>query len=474
MVGRIAEQNILKKLSQGSDSEFVAVIGRRRVGKTYLIEEYFKSDISFQISGHKDFTNQEHLKDFANKLKEKFRGVKWKEKHTNWINLFKNLIQSLESKPIVSGKKHIVFIDELPWLCKQKSGFIAALGFFWSDWARSNRIILIVCGSAAAWMIENIVKEKGSLYNRMTKLIRLKPFHLSEAKAYLESKQIYFNNDQLMQLYMVMGGIPHYLKEVEGGISAVQNIQNICFSPNGLLANEYGNLYDAIFNNSKDYKKIIEVLFNKKRGMTKLEIAAASKLTPNGAFYDKIEELLECDFIMEVSSFEQKSKSSLYRLIDEYSLFYHYFIKKQKVKTEDYWYSLTNTPVYHNWTGYAFENICYRHVHKIIETLKIAGVKINIGGFYHKANEDVVGAQIDMLIDRADQCINLVECKYYKDHFYLSAAEANNLKRRKAAFVHLTKTKKQIFITLICPGELIYSKESLGLIDQAMSAEVLF
>jgi uncharacterized protein len=472
MIGRKAEQKILSKVLQSPESEFVAVIGRRRVGKTYLIEAYYKDSIVFQMSGQKDFTHQQHIRIFADKLKANFPKVKFKERNTNWLNVFVNLITCLEIEKMKSDKKLVVFFDELPWLCNQKSTFLAALGFFWNDWARKNNIVLVVCGSAASWMLSNIVKEQGSLYNRVTKLIKVNPFTLDETQEYLQSKNVHFNLDQLIQLYMIMGGIPYYLKEIEPSISAVQNIQNICFSENGLLTHEYGNLYDALFTNSKDYKKIIEALFSKRRGLTKMEIAVATKLTPNGDFYDKIEELVECGFVVELQDMGEKTKSNLFRLVDEYSFFYHQFIKKHKVKSEDYWYRLYNSPSYHVWSGYAFENFCIRNIDKIIDGLKIAGMKSNVGSFYVKKKADSDGAQIDLLLDRDDQCINIIECKFYKQEFYLSAEEANKIKRRKATFAHFSKTKKQIFVTLVTLGTLIPSKESIGLIDQEISGTV--
>jgi uncharacterized protein len=469
ILGRHQERKIFDKMLQSNTSEFMAIIGRRRVGKTFLIEQHFANHIVLQMSGQKDFTNQQHMQLFAQKLKTTFPKTKLPNQNNNWLNIFLNLIACLEQDKKKNKQKIVLFFDELPWLCKQKSGFLAALAFFWNDWARKHNIKLIVCGSAASWMLSNIVNEKGSLYNRITKVVRLQPFTLAETKEYLQHKQIHFNTEQLIQIYMVMGGIPFYLNEIEAGLSAVQNIQKICFAPNGLLYQEYGHLYDALFNNSHDYKKIIEVLFAKKRGMTKMEIASATKLTPNGKFYNKLDELVACGFLIEMQDFSKKSKVNLFRLIDEYSLFYHQFIKKQKVITDDYWFSVFNTAAYNAWSGYAFENFCLRHTDKIIDALRIGGMQFQIGSFYAKKNDDADGAQIDIIIDRADQCVNLIECKFFKEEFYLSAQEATKIKKRKAAFTHYSKTKKQIFITLISIGTLIASKESIGLIDQDIS-----
>lgn len=331
-----------------------------------------------------------------------------------------------------------------------------------------------MCGSSASWMLKNIVKEKGSLYNRITRFIHVQPFTLHETKEYLTSRQVQLNNDQIIQLYMAMGGIPHYLKEVEANKTATQNIGAICFSRNGLLKHEYGNLYDALFTNSKIYKQIIETLFTSKRGLTKLQIAEQTKLTPNGAFYEKLDELVSCGFVAELQDLSKKSKQNLYRLIDEYSLFYHQFIKGVKGITTSHWQTIAHTPKYYTWSGYAFENLCIRHSNKIKQALQIGGMQTNMASFFAKGNSDVPGGQIDLIIDRADNCINLIECKFHKDDFYLNKVEIEKIKKRKAIFSHYTGTKKQLFVTLVSSSQLLQSKESIGLIDQTIESDSFF
>jgi uncharacterized protein len=270
-----------------------------------------------------------------------------------------------------------------------------------------------------------------------------------------------------------MGGIPHYLKEVEGNKSALQNIQTICFTTNGLLTNEFENLYDALFDNSKDHKTIIKALHKTKKGLTKQEIATHTKLTPNGAFYTKIEELKLSGFIIEVQAYNATSKWNVYRLIDEFTYFYLSFMGKTPIQTDDYWYTLMSSAAYHSWTGYAFENICFRHITNIKKSLGIHGIKTEIGSYYEPSKNEKLGAQIDLLISRADNCINLIECKYYNNEFYLQASEANKIKTRKAHLIHAVNNKKQIFVTLISPHAMIPSKESLGLVDIILDGNAL-
>jgi uncharacterized protein len=473
MIGRTEEKKILSNALVSKESAFIAITGRRRVGKTYLIEQSYASNMAFHISGNKDFTNKQHLKIFATTIKKNFPETKLKLRNTNWLNAFTNLIDCLEASLELDEQKKVIFLDELPWLAKQKSGMLAALSFFWNSWAKNNSVILVICGSAASWMINKVINDKGGLYNRITKRIHLNPFTLQEAKQFLESKNVFYNNEQLIQAYMVMGGIPHYLKEIDGSKSALQNIQSICFNDSGLLKYEFENLFDALFNNSTNHKKIIKALHKKRKGLTASDIAKATKLQPNGDFYTKLEELKLSGFIIEVQAYNATANWNVYRLIDEFSCFHLSFMSKTFSGTEDYWYNLANSPSYHAWTGYAFENICFRHINNIKKSLGIHGLKTEIGSYYQAAQEGVSGAQIDLLIDRADNCINLIECKYYNNAFYLQKSEATKIKDRKAHLLRAVNNQKQIFVSLISPHPMIPSQESLGLVDIILDASAL-
>jgi uncharacterized protein len=473
MIERVNEQKVLLGVLKENDSAFIAVTGRRRVGKTYLIEQTYASNTLLQLSGFKDFTNNQHLKLFANAITQAFPGITLVEKNDSWLNAFTNLISCLEVELKPDSPKRVIFFDELPWLAKPKSGMLAALSFFWNSWAKNKKIILVICGSAASWMIEKVINDKGGLYNRVTKLLHLKPFTLYETKLFLESRNVFYNNEQLIQVYMVMGGIPHYLKEMEGNKSALQNIQSICFSANGLLRYEFENLYDALFSNSKDHKSIIKALHKKKKGLTIIEISKETKLIPNGAFYAKIEELTLSGFIIEVQAYNAKSNWNVYRLIDEFTFFYLSFMSKINISADDYWYNLSSSAAFKVWTGYAFENICIRHINNIKKSLGISGIQTELGCYKQVSENGMKGAQIDLIISRADNCVNLIECKYYNNSFYLQTAEVNKIKERKAHLMRVVKNKKQIFVTLISPHAMIPSKESLGLVDIILDAEAI-
>ena len=472
LIGRKREQEILQKLLHSHEAEMVAVIGRRRVGKTYLIQRVYKNRINFEVSGIQNAPRKEQLKNFTNQLKTFApKGFKL-TKPKDWLDAFFLLIDVLKLKD--QKEKLVVFFDEIPWMSTHKSGFLRGLSYFWNSWAVQQNIVVVICGSAASWMIKKVIRHKGGLHNRVTKRIHLKPFTLEETKMYLDSRNIHFDHYQIVQLYMAMGGIPHYLKEIEGGRSAIQNIDQICFSETGLLHDEFLSLYPALFDNAEKHILIIRALATKHKGMTRKEIIKATKLPDGGKTSTVLEELQESGFISLYQPFGKKKKDSLYRLTDEYSLFYLQFIEQHAPQGEGMWKRLSQTQPYKTWSGYAFESICFKHLPQIKKALSIGGVYSIASSFIFKGNEEEKGTQIDLLIDRNDHVINLFEIKFYNTPFSVTKAYADNLRDKVRIFQEVTKTRKQIFLTFLSTFGLKPNKHSLGLITDALDMEVLF
>jgi len=222
----------------------------------------------------------------------------------DWLAAFQQLKTYL--KPLLGKEKKVIFFDELPWLDTHRSGFLQAFGYFWNSWASRQNLVVVICGSAASWMIRKVVRDKGGLHNRITKRIHLKPFTLAETETYLASRHIRFNRYQLLQLYMAMGGIPHYLKEIKKGKSAAQNIDQICFAETGLLKEEFINLYPALFHNADKHLELVRALATKHQGMTRADIIRQTKW-PSGAGLTKIlEELVQSGFINAYYPFGKK------------------------------------------------------------------------------------------------------------------------------------------------------------------------
>ncbi len=472
LTGRKKEIAILEKNYQSNRAELIAVIGRRRVGKTFLIKQTYKTQIDFELTGLQDAPLSEQLQNFSYQLAE-FMGTKMPLKEPkNWLEAFRMLINYLKEKE--GNRKQVIFLDELPWLATPKSGFLRGLSYFWNSWAINQKIVVVICGSAASWMIQKVVNHKGGLHNRITKRIELHPFSLLETEQYLQNKNITLNRYQLVQIYMAIGGIPHYLEQIEAGKSAVQVINDICFSETGLLRDEFSKLYPALFDNAEKHITIIRALAQKRQGLNRTELIKYSKLSNGGSLTRTLDELTLSGFIATYQPFNKKKKDTLYRLTDEYSLFYLQFIEKNLGDKKDVWQRLSQTQVYKTWSGYAYENICLKHVDQIKEALKIGGVYATASSFYKKGTKLEKGTQIDLLLDRNDQIINLFEIKFYKDELLLSKSDAVQLKDKLTVFQRTTKTKKHLFLSLITTFGITPNQYSLGLIDQVLTLDDLF
>ncbi|MCR9289680.1 MAG: ATP-binding protein [Bacteroidetes bacterium] len=454
------------------EAEMVSVIGRRRVGKTFLIRSVYKDAICLEIEGIQNAPRKKQLKDFTARLNRAAKPAKKIKTPTNWLDAFYLLIDYMES--LEETSKKVVFFDELPWLATHKSGFLRALGMFWNSWASRHNVVVVICGSAASWMIQKVVNHKGGLHNRITKRLHLKPFPLAETKHYLHSRGIIIDPYQIVQIYMAMGGVPHYLKEINAGKSAKQNIQDICFSETGLLQDEFLRLYPALFDNAENHIAIIRALFEKKQGMTRDEVIKKAKLPSGGRVSKILNELKYSGFIETYHAFNKKKKDQLFRLTDEYSLFYLQFIEDKIREGTDTWQQLSQTKSYKSWNGYAYENVCLKHIPQIKKALGISGVYSISSSFLKKGTSTEKGTQIDLLIDRNDHVINLFEIKFYNTTVSLDKNLADGLREKLRIFQESTKTNKQIIWGLITTFGLNPNQHSIGLIQHVIGFGELF
>jgi AAA+ ATPase superfamily predicted ATPase len=468
IIGREAEKAILKERYSSEISEFIAITGRRRVGKTYLVNAYFENEMNFHFSGVLNASLSQQLQGFHYQYCAFFKTENTEKVPANWMEAFILLSRQLDKSRKKSKK--VIFIDELPWLDTHKSNFLGALEWFWNNWAINKNVLLVVCGSATSWMINKIVNNKGGLHNRLTQRIHLLPFTLKESKDFLQFKKIKLSSYQIAQLYMVMGGIPHYLNEVKQGESSMQNIERICFQRDGLLVNEFENLYRALFKNSDNHLKIVFALAKKLKGLSRKELIKACKLRDGGAFSDILEELTWCNFITVANSYGKAKKDNIYRLTDEFSLFYLKFMYR---KNNVNWLQLSSTSQWKSWAGYAFENLCFKHLIQIKKSLGIEGVYTEFYAFQSLGNKNTPGAQIDLLIDRNDGIINLCEIKFNDQKYVLTKSETQKIKHRIDVFKRTTKTQKTIFPTLIVALESIDNEYTTGFIQQKLSLENL-
>ena len=472
LIGREKEQVILERALSSKESEMVAVIGRRRIGKTYLIGSVYADRIRFETSGVQNASVKEQLINFNFQLKKAFGTLAPTKTPKTWQEAFFALMTCWDEDPSVH--QNVLFFDELPWLATQKSGFLNALSFFWNTWAVKKNVVVVICGSAASWMIQKVVNHKGGLHNRITKLITLAPFTLGETEAFLKDRNVNLDRYQILQIYMAMGGIPHYLNEVVKGKSAIQNIEDICFSKSGMLQKEFSRLYPALFDNAENHITIIRALAQKRSGLTRLDILEATGLPNGGGTSTFLEELESSGFISAYNSFEKKKKEIIYRLTDEYSLFYLKFIETQQNQGIDTWKHLSQTQSFKSWSGYAFESICLKHIAQIKKALGISGIYAEASAFYQKGQDAQQGVQIDLLLDRNDNTINLFEIKFYSEAYLFTKAHADAFRTKRALFKHYTESRKHLFLSLISTYGIIENEHSLGLIDNAIDLDALF
>ena len=443
IIGRKKELEALNRLYNSSQSEFIAVYGRRRVGKTFLIRQFFKNKFTFQLSGLANAKTKEQLINFNLTIKRESK--KNLPIAKTWLEAFDQLISLIEQS---NDERKVIFLDELPWLDTPRSQFIQALEHFWNGWASArNDIILITCGSATSWMIDKIINNHGGLHNRTTYRMRLEPFTLNETQEFFLKRGMEYTQYQIAECYMAMGGIPYYLNLMQKEFSVTQNIDLLFFDENALLKDEFHNLYAALFKNSEDYIKVVESLCKKNKGLTRNEIISITKLTTNGGLSTILKNLENCGFIRTYTSFGKKERDKLYQLTDFYTLFYFKFIKNNKYNDDNFWVNTIGTPLHNSWAGYSFEMLCLNHIKQIKAALGISGVQTAVSSWHDSTNEG--GAQIDLIIDRKDQTINLCEMKFSTDEYEITKSYDNQLRQKRSVFISKTKTRKATHLTMV-------------------------
>ena len=475
IIGREKELDILNKIMDSDRAEFLAVYGRRRVGKTYLIYEHLKEHIVFSFSGSFEEPTKAQIGNFFREYLRNTKGEGHTDPPTDWSTAFSYLTDYLYQLEHTSSQKLVVFIDEMPWLDTPKSGFIPALEYFWNQHAsKMKHVLLIACGSAASWMKKKLLKSKGGLYNRVTRRMKLEPFNLHQTAAFCKHRKFKFSHYQIIQLYMVMGGIPFYLNELSQGKSVAQLIDEICFSPTGLLSDEYEQLYYSLFKNAANHMAIIESLSQNPYGLVRSQLVKKSGLPDGGTFTRALDDLVESGFIFKFQPFQKKQKDSIYRLIDMYSLFYLRFIKGNVSDLVNSWQMLSNDSSFIAWSGYAYENICMLHTAQILKKLGLSGTFTRISSWHHKGNDEIPGAQIDLLIDRKDGVINLCEAKFTNTEFIISKEYVARLRQKRAVFEQVTRTKKTVVSTLVSTYPAIQNQYYLDEIHSEVSMDDLF
>lgn len=467
-IGRVEEKDLLQKAYQDHTSRFVAVFGRRRVGKTFLVRHVLQEKFTFQMTAMANVGSAQQLLNFHSALQR--QGGMFQAVPKNWFFAFQNLIDFLEASP---HEKKVVFFDELPWLAAKKSDFLSSLEHFWNSWASARQdVLLVVCGSAASWMVNELIRNKGGLHNRVTDRIRLEPFTLLETEAFLHTKNPALDRYSIIQLYMVMGGVPFYLNAVSGQESAMQNIERICFWRNGVLREEFNFLLQALFSKAEQHITILDALSTKNKGLTRNQIVSATRLHNSGRLTALLTELEESGFVQSYVPFGKSKRDKLFRLSDFYTAFYFKFIRNTTILDENNWLNAFESGRYQSWKGYAFEQVCLGHVRQIKRALGIQGIVSHAASW--QSTDIDTGAQIDLLIDRKDRVINVFEIKFSEQPYIITQAYAAQLAQKISHFKEKTGTRKSVFLTMLTPFGVQSNAYASALVQQNMDMNVLF
>jgi hypothetical protein len=467
IIGRKKEKRVLEDALYSKSPEFIAVYGRRRVGKTFLIREFFHDRFAFQLTGAADEELRVQLEYFNIALK-KYGGADLGEAR-NWIGAFEKLIRLLDRTKTKEQGKRIVFIDELSWLDTRRSGFLSALEHFWNTWGASHPdFILIICGSASSWIVNHVFKNRKGLHNRVTQRIYLAPFTLSECSDFFLEKDIDYGHRHAADSYMVFGGIPYYLGFFKPGLSVPQNVDAICFGENAPLKDEFEELYASLFKHSEKHRSVVAALASKRKGLTREEIIAETGLSSGGGLTALLDELEQSGFIRCYMDFSGAAAQYLYQLVDFFSLFYLKFMSGRKQRDTHFWSNFRGNDA---WSGYAFEMLCLLHIDEIKDRLGILGVSAEVSAWRGRAPGPKL--QIDLVIDRNDGVVNLCEMKYSDGEYVIDKAYAEKLTSRKEAFIQGTGTKKAVHLVMVTAAGLKRNAHS-HIIQNALTLDDLW
>ena len=449
LIGRIEEWQKLDRCMERSQAQLITVYGRRRVGKTFLVNEYFDKRFDFKLTGEYKAPTENQLENFILELNRQAKTDYAVPE--SWRTAFSLMREYLKSLP--KEEKHVVFFDEMPWLDTPRSGFLSAFEYFWNDFGCAcDNLVFVVCGSSTSWITENIEHNKGGLFNRLTCKIALSPFTLQETEQYLQSLGIEWARYDISQLYMITGGIPYYLSFLIPSLSLSENIDSLFFRKGAELRDEFDHLYRTLFKNSEQYIRIVEELSRKKSGMGKAQLAEKTGLPMNGDFTRKLTNLVDTGFVRASVFYNQKKRDIQYQLSDYYTQFYFRFIKDHYGQDEHYWTNTVDLPSRRVWAGLTFEQLCRDHSAQIRQKLGISGVLSEESVWFSRSSgkdDSLPGAQIDLVIDRRDYTTTLCEMKYSVNLFEIDKEYDMNLRNKIEAFRRETGTKKSLQLAMI-------------------------
>ena len=465
---------LLEDCYKSDKSELVGLFGRRRVGKTFIVKEVFGERITLHVTGIYQGSRREQLERFHTAVLRIADACKVR-KPKNWYEAFDVLRQTLTLMPKPECGKKLLFLDEMPWMDTPKSGFLSALEHFWNNYAAwSHDIVLIVCGSATSWIVKKIIDNHGGLHNRLTCRIHLKPFTLAETEEFLLAKGIRWNRYDIARCYMIMGGIPYYLDYLKKGSQGLNgNVDELFFSENAVMREEYENLFSSLFKNHKPHVKVIECLAKKNIGLTRKEILAAAKLEDNGETSEVLNDLEVCGFIRRYKPYGKVERGCFYQIVDFYTIFFLHHVKGTSLTARKHWSTIANSQSVASWFGYTFEILSMMHIDQMQRALGFAAVACDYSTWRSEPETGKRGAQIDLVIDRKDGIINICEMKFSRDEYEITLDREQVLANKLERFREQTKTRSALHLTFVTVNGVRENAHS-GIVDAQVRLEDLF
>lgn len=463
MIGRTKEQNELNEMYCREGAEFIAVYGRRRVGKTYLIDETFSNRITFRHAGLSPSDDDSNRSPMKAQLQAFYysllqHGMKKSHCPKDWLEAFFMLETLLQSKD--DGGRQLVFLDELPWMDTARSSFITALENFWNGWGcHRKNLMLIVCGSSNSWILNKLINNHGGLFNRVTHEIKLEPFTLRECEECADNRNVQLSRYDLTQAYMILGGIPFYWNYMQSGKSLAQNIDELFFMKSAKLNQEYQRLFSSVFSNPEQARKIVEFLARRSFGYTRTDISENTGISNGSMLSDFLNALVASDFVTRYIPFGGSKREEYYRLSDPFCIFYLRFVRNHDSLDETFWMDNLCSQSVVTWRGLAFENVCFNHIRQIKKALGISGISTKQSAWSKKDDKER-GTQIDLVIERKDNVVNMCEIKFYGTEFVVDKDYDRELRHRKSLLSAELSRKQVVHSILITTYGLKYNQYS--------------
>ena len=476
MVGRTREVKELNRIYNSNKPELLAIYGRRRIGKTYLVDQVFKNKITFRHAGISPSDDSEknamgrQLDHFY--LSLQLQGMKKNKKPKNWLEAFFLLEKHLQD--IDDGSRQVVFFDELPWMDTPKSGFVSAFEAFWNTWGcHRDNLMVVVCGSANSWIADTLINNHGGLYGRLTHEMKLSPFSLSECEEYLNDAGIYYSRYDIAQCYMILGGVPYYYSFFRPDYSVAQNIDMLFFSAQAILKNEYRRLFKSVFKNPDYLQAITTHLAKRRAGYTRKELLRDMKLKDGSVFKDALDALMASDYVEKYVPFGGNRKETYYKLTDPFCMFYLSFLNNRTGLDEAFWQKNLNSQPLNVWRGYAFETVCFNHIPQIKRALEIGGVSSKQSAWIRPGIQEQAGTQIDLIIAREDNVFNMCELKFYNKMFSVSKTYYEKILERTDMLLEMIPPRATVHSTLITTAGLAHNNYS-GAFVKVITLDDLF